>query len=104
MTALVPDVAVLARAEWEPLVRAHAARVDELTAAHLERRAKGERHAIEDFLFEYYSTKVGRLRRWHPGVGVALAEASEHATWRWYRTEDGLTGVDVAAFRAERGA
>ncbi|WP_062132693.1 hypothetical protein [Demequina aestuarii] len=96
-------VTALPRAEWEPLARAHAGRADALTAAHLDRRSRGERHAIEDFLFEYYSTKPGRLRRWHPGVGVALADAPEHQQWRWYRTDAEVTTVDVGAFHADRG-
>lgn len=52
---------------------AHAARAGDLTAGHRARRARGERHAIEDFLFEYYPAKPAMLRRWHPGVGVSLA-------------------------------
>lgn len=93
----------LSRTDWEPLARAHSERADRLTAGHLERRSRGESHAVEDFLFEYYSTKPGRLRRWHAGLGVALAEAGDHAGWRWYRTDGDVTTVDLEAFRAERG-
>ncbi|WP_418276383.1 3-methyladenine DNA glycosylase [Isoptericola jiangsuensis] len=87
---------------------AHAARADALTAVWRDARDRGEKHAIEDFLFTYYPTRVSHLRRWHPGVGVVLAGAAEHATWRWYREvspADGGTGatLDVAGFLAERG-
>ncbi|MFW2513356.1 3-methyladenine DNA glycosylase [Demequina sp. SO4-13] len=94
---------VLAAADWRERAAAHQERADALTADHRARRARNERHAIEDFLFEYYSTKPGRLRRWHPGIGVALADADEHAGWRWYGTDGAVTALDLGAFRSERG-
>ncbi|MFW7413441.1 3-methyladenine DNA glycosylase [Demequina sp. SO4-18] len=100
--AAVRDV-LLAAGEWRERASAHRDRADAMTAEHRARRDRGERHAIEDFLFEYYSTKPGRLRRWHPGIGVAMADAEEHAGWRWYRTDGSVTSLDVEAFRAERG-
>ncbi|MGZ4655773.1 MAG: 3-methyladenine DNA glycosylase [Blastococcus sp.] len=93
---------------WAELSRAHAARADALTAGHRARKARGERHAVEDFLFEYYNTRPSLLRRWHPGPGVALepgddVPAPQHA-WRWYATgADGTVSLDAAAFVAERG-
>ncbi len=95
---------MLARREWEPLAAAHAAEVDRLTAGRLERAARGEKHAIEDFLFEYYSTRPSHLRRWHPGPGVALEDAPEHAGWKFYRTSGRLTELDLGAFMAARGS
>ncbi|WP_062464409.1 hypothetical protein [Demequina soli] len=93
----------LARAEWQPLADAHAQAADALTAGHRERRARGESHAIEDFLFEYYATRPAHLRRWHPGPGVVLEDAPEHAGWRFYRTDAGRTQVHVPAFMEARG-
>ena len=92
---------------WGAAARAHAERADAFTAGHRERRARGERHAIEDFLFEYYPTKPSILRRWHPGPGAVLATGPDgpapHAQWRWYTTDDdGSVRLDVAAFLAER--
>jgi hypothetical protein len=92
---------------WEELARAHAERADALTAGHRARRRTGERHAVEDFLFEYYDTRPSLLRRWHPGVGVVLepsdAGPAAHASWRWYRTDDdGAVTLDAAAFLAAR--
>lgn len=88
--------------------RAHAERADALTAGHRARRARGERHPIEDFLFTYYSYSPALLRRWHPGAGVELADAAgtPRADWRWYEagtTEHGLV-VDADGMRAEKGA
>ncbi len=95
---------------WAEHGRAHAERADALTAVWREAHERGAKHAIEDFLFTYYPTRAGQLRRWHPGPGVVLeatADDEQHG-WRWYRTvglPDGGTGVtlDVAAFLAERG-
>ncbi|MFD7311315.1 3-methyladenine DNA glycosylase [Promicromonospora sp. NPDC059942] len=64
--ALPPEV-------WLPLAAAHAERADALTAVWRAARAAGRKHAIEDFLFTYYPTRIAHLRRWHPGAGVALA-------------------------------
>ena len=88
---------------WRPLADAHAARADAATAGHRARAPRQEPHAIEDFLFDYYSVRPSRLRRWHPGVGVSLADAPDHATWRFYATADGVTTVDAGAFWAARG-
>lgn len=99
---------VLPAATWRALAQAHAQRADEATAGHRERRARGERNAVEDFLFEYYPAKPAALRRWHPGVGAALAPDHDgpapHAAWRWYATgADGTVTLDVDAFVADRG-
>ena len=102
--------AVLLPAEgWRPVARAHAARADAMTAGHRARRASGERHPIDDFLYDYYGARPGLLRRWHPGPDVALGPSpdgapAEHAAWRWYRTDDAArVRLDVGAFLADRG-
>jgi len=98
----------LAASEWRRRADAHQARADALTAAHRARKASGERHPIDDFLYDYYTVKPSLLRRWHPGPGIVLATAedgpAEHAAWRWYRADgDGAVALDVAAFLADRG-
>lgn len=110
---------MLAAAQWSGREAAHAERADALTAGHRARRAAGERHAVEDFLYEYYGTRPAQLRRWHPGVGTGLetptdqpavgAAASDgapppRATWRWHTTTDGVVHLDVDAFLADRGS
>ncbi|MCK9795995.1 3-methyladenine DNA glycosylase [Isoptericola sp. 4D.3] len=105
---------MLPREAWEPRAAAHADRADALTAVWREARDRGAKHAIEDFLFTYYPTRVSHLRRWHPGPGVVLAGAAEHAGLRWYREvttpggaepADAAPGatLDVDAFLADRG-
>lgn len=112
------DVIVLPREEWQARAAAHAQRVDAIAGPHLERRARGEKHPVEDFLWVYYRWRPAEVRRWHPGIGVALADAGERATWKDHRPLSpaereaaGWTGregaggvtVDVAAFMTRRG-
>ena len=96
----------LAYGEWRTQADAHAARAEELTAAHRARASRGEKHPVEDFLFTYYSYKPAVLRRWHPGPGIVLeGAASERGGWRWYEQLDGDdVRVDDAGFRRERGS
>ena len=92
----------LPRPQWEALAAAHEARVDVATAAHRERRADGRTHPVEDFLFRYYSNSPARLRRWHPGAGVALEDAGglPRATWAHYRVAGDAVVLDVEGFLA----
>lgn len=95
---------VLPEVEWRERADAHAAAVDALTAGRRERRRAGRAHPVEDFLFEYYTFRPTRLRRWHPGAGVALEGAVERAGWSFYEYADGLARVDVDGFVDRRGA
>ena len=93
---------------WHELAAAHAERADTLTEAHRSRRAAGERHAIEDFLYTYYSTRPAILRRWHPGADLGLEPGpggpAPQTAWRWYATDsDGLVWLDVDRFLTHRG-
>lgn len=106
MTAVLGTV--LAPQEWRARATAHAARIDRWAVPHRERRTRGESHPVHDFLFTYYSETPGRVRRWHPGVGTALAPSAEgpapHASWRWYRTgDDGTVALDREGYLADRG-
>jgi hypothetical protein len=77
-------VRVLSTSEWRPLAEAHAARVDDFVQPHLARRADQVKHPVHDYLFTYYSQRPAQLRRWHPGYGVALEDADEHAGLKGY--------------------
>ncbi|GGI43849.1 hypothetical protein BCL57_000167 [Agromyces flavus] len=106
-TAPTASATVLAVDEWRAREEAHADCADALTTGHRARRARGESHPIEDFLFTYYSYSPSLLRRWHPGAGVELADAAgtPRAEWRWYArgaTSAGLI-VDVEAMLREKG-
>ena len=94
----MPHLQHLSPSEWHPLERAHQARAAALTAAHRERRARGEKHPIEDFLWTYYSVKPTELARWHPGAGVVLADAGvDRAAWRHYTIVAAVSGAGRAA-------
>ncbi|MEV0892653.1 3-methyladenine DNA glycosylase [Promicromonospora sp. NPDC050262] len=112
-TVLGRPTAALLPEEWVPLAAAHAERADALTAVWRAARAAGRKHAIEDFLFTYYPTRVAHLRRWHPGAGVALTlpdgggvpDPEDRTAWRWHRVSrpDGAVTLDLDAFLADRG-
>lgn len=97
---------------WRALAAAQRRRAEALTGAHLERRARGLRHPVEDFLYSYYPVRPAQLRRWCPGPGVALAGAADPdgapdpalAHRRWLRADGDRVRVDAAGFRAARGA
>ncbi len=95
----------LSEPEWRPRAAEHRARADALTAGHRARRQRGETHAVEDFLFTYYSCSPAELRRWHPGAGIVLhGAAEERGAWRHYTTVDGTDArVDLTAYFAKRG-
>jgi hypothetical protein len=62
----------LTHSEAQRRRRLHEERVDTLLGAHLERRRRGVKHPVHDFLFTYYSYRPAQLRRWHPGIGVEV--------------------------------
>jgi hypothetical protein len=93
----------LPRQVWEQRQAAHRARVDHWINPHLARTSRGEKHPIHDFLFEYYPHRPSHLRRWHPGLGVALADAPEFADLPFYRTTPtGLTTADPSQLKPNR--
>lgn len=99
-TVLSPDA-------WRRAAQEHHERVDARTRAHLERRSRGQKHAVEDFIWVYYRHTPGQLRQWHPGPDITLIDAAEHGRMRYYVSQerDGhtFTHVDVPAFLANRG-
>lgn len=86
--------------DWREHLVQHERRAAALTDDQLKRRKAGLKHPVWDFLYEYYPIRIAHLQRWHPGVGVAIADdgASAQAGWKWYVTENGVTFADVAAF------
>ncbi len=95
---------VLTEPEWLARRSAHEARVRRWTDPHQARRARGERHPVEDFLFEYYRYRASWLRRWHPGPDVVLLgdSAREYLRWPEYHEADGGVALDPAAFDPRR--
>ena len=98
-----PRLVLLAEDEWRARAAAHAERVDAWTAPRLERARRGEKHPVDDFLFTYYPTRAGQLRRWHPGLGVALLGATGLAGESAYRTVE-IDGAQAATVDPEHFA
>ncbi|WP_459586908.1 3-methyladenine DNA glycosylase [Corynebacterium camporealensis] len=85
---------------WQEKQAAHEARAED----RLQRfRHPGSYHPVHDFLFSYYPVRPSHLRKWHPGIGVALEGNPPHEQWRDYtRTNDGVT-VDLDTLWPRRG-
>lgn len=92
----------LPRAEWTARRAAHRERVRPRAEDRVNRSARGQKHPVYDFLFEYYSFRPSHLLRWSPGVGVRLDDASpEEVDWpAWAGTCPG--GVVYPAAAAAR--
>ncbi|MCP2343014.1 3-methyladenine DNA glycosylase [Actinomadura rupiterrae] len=93
---------ILGPEEWRGRAEAHRRRVGAWLAPHLERRRRGEKHPVEDFLFTYYSYRPNRLQQWHPGAHVELVGAREYGR-DYVDTERGAT-VDVDGLVERRRA
>ncbi|MEU0508997.1 3-methyladenine DNA glycosylase [Amycolatopsis sp. NPDC006125] len=92
---------VLAEDEWRARQREHAARVRRWTGPYQERRSRGEKHPVHDFLFQYYPHRPAHLERWSPGPGVVLAgTASEFLARPEFRETAG--GVVLGELPAKR--
>ena len=86
---------VLDEASWRARLAEHADRVDPWIAPRLARRERGERHPVDDFLFDYYAWRPGQLARWHPGWGVLLTgQVSGFARVRGYTVDELGARVD----------
>lgn len=89
---------------WRAAERAHTERMRRWTVPYQRRRSCGERHAVLDFLFQYYSYRPSHLERWGPGPGVVLGGpgARKFLDRPGYReTGDGVA-VDESAFTPNR--
>jgi hypothetical protein len=95
-----PAPAFLEEADWLARRTAHERRVRGWTDAHQARQARGEKHPVADFLFEYYRFRPSWLRRWHPGpdVGLRGAAAREYLRWPEYQEREDGVFLNVATW------
>lgn len=63
--------------EWKLRKSQHEARVHAWVQPRRERKQRGERDPVDDFLFDYYPYSISKLRAWHPGYGVTLQGSAE---------------------------
>ena len=101
---MAADLEVLDRAEWRARRAAHEERVERWTAPRLQRRARGEAHPVDDFLWEYYAFRPGQLRRWHPGAGVGVKDPDGAFSAPGYEVQDAVARVIAPTARRLRDA
>lgn len=94
---------ILAQEQWETIAAGHLEAARRFTAGPRLRRDRGERHPVEDFLFDYYPYPLSLIEQWHPGLGVSLAYEEEaslppHLNGKRYRTKGGLCFLDIEIF------
>ena len=51
----------------------HRGMVSPWTRSFRNRRARGVKHPVEDFLFTYYNYSSSQLEEWHPGLDIILS-------------------------------
>lgn len=90
-------------ATWRRSQASHEAKASLELAEVIDRRRRGTKHPIDDFLFEYYSLRPAQLLAWHPGAGVALTDAEEFLERPFYRRDGDAVTLDADAFLAKRG-
>ena len=89
--------AALSISEWKSLARTHRAEVEKITVPMRVRRSRREKHPVYDFLNTYYSFSLGRLEKWHPGIGVTLEDDPDHDfSPKYYRRENGVMSIDTS--------
>lgn len=84
--------------EWRARAESHQHRVAPWIAGRLARRPRGEKNAVEDFLFDYYPYSPSKLVTWHPGYGVTLegAGATAYLSYAGYCRVDAGVAADLA--------
>ncbi len=95
---------VWSREEWQTRMHAHLNRVAAHADAFVDRRSRGARHPVHDFLFTYYSFAPAKLRQWVPPFGVSLEiTTADLEVCPWLQTdrfihENGLLHLDERRF------
>ncbi len=95
---------ILDETTWLAEQARHRERVQPWVSGRLERQSRGRKHAIEDFLFDYYPYSPGKLATWHPGYPVVLEgqQSQPYLRLSGYRsTGDGAT-ADIAWLEPRR--
>lgn len=62
----------LSEADWREFAQHHFDVASSFTSGPRLRRDHGEKHPVEDFLFNYYPYPIALLEQWQPGYGTVL--------------------------------
>lgn len=92
----------LTATEWTTRAGDHARRVGPWADAFVERRSRGAKHPVHDFLFTYYSFSPAKLKQWMPAMDERLevtTDALEAHPWLGNR----LTVVEDRVLRLDEG-
>lgn len=87
--------------EWQNVARLHQLRAQRELADVMERRSRGEKHPVDDFLWHYYNLRPASLLRWYPGIGESLED--DGSDWGQFHRRDGnVVRFDDQAFLEKR--
>ena len=104
VNSLAASCLVLEAADWGERRALHEQRVRAWIDPHQARTARGEKHPVYDFLFEYYRFRASWLRRWHPGPHYVLAGETAREFLRWPESHalEGGVALNAAALEPHR--
>ncbi len=86
---------------WTHRAATHAAKVGPWADAFVDRRSRGAKHPVHDFLFTYYSFAPGKLKQWMPAVDETLEvndvtlAAHPWLPGRWGQVKDGVLKLNT---------
>lgn len=89
--------------DWRTAIERHRERVARYADAFVDRRSRGAKHPVHDFLFTYYSLAPAKLKQWLPMLGTWLEGVTDGdvALHPWLgagkmiRRVDGWCGLDA---------
>ena len=81
---------------------AHQTRVEQWTQPRLHRRKLGQKHPVDDFLFEYYKLTPGKLRQWHPGHLVAMLDVPDDLCASYAGSAEFLVDLTSGTVQADK--
>ena len=94
---------ILSEADWEDRQREHIIRIDALFGSYFDRRMRGQKHPVIDFLFEYYSFRPALLKRWSPGAQVGIETSKVPKVFgKQACAKDGVFWLNPADFPDQR--
>ncbi|MDF3130568.1 3-methyladenine DNA glycosylase [Kiritimatiellaeota bacterium B1221] len=92
------------KSAWREEMDRHREKMGPWVQRRRDRRSRGQKHPFEDFLWEYYALRGGRMLQWSPGRDVWLegADAEDFPDKEGYRQEGEGRVLDVEAWKQKR--
>ncbi len=66
----------LPKTKWQTLKKKHEQAISNIVYPYLQKKQHQHKDPVLDFLFEYYAFRPSYLKKWSPGIGVMLEDAS----------------------------